>query len=76
MTGLNAQVTAEFRGQRRWSAATSRAQHLLLLHTVGRRSSLELINRLVYAEDGDSLSRVDLTVARRRNRCGSLMSAR
>ena len=59
MSELTDQVIAEFRGNggviRDALGSHFEGQHLLLLHTVGRRSGRELVHPLVYAEDGDSL---------------------
>jgi deazaflavin-dependent oxidoreductase (nitroreductase family) len=54
MSSLNEQIAAEFRANSGVVGGHFEGKHLLLLHTVGRRSGRELVHPLVYAEDGGS----------------------
>jgi deazaflavin-dependent oxidoreductase (nitroreductase family) len=50
---VNKQVIGQFRAQGGIVGGLFRGKHLLLLHTVGRRTGQERVNPLVYAVDGD-----------------------
>jgi deazaflavin-dependent oxidoreductase (nitroreductase family) len=51
----NDQIIAEFRANEGVVGGHFEGKHLVVLHTVGRRSGAPRLNPLVYAEDGDSL---------------------
>ncbi|MEV5008651.1 nitroreductase/quinone reductase family protein [Streptomyces sp. NPDC093064] len=50
---INKQVIAQFRAQGGTVGGFFEGKHLLLLHTVGRRTGQERVNPLVYAADGN-----------------------
>ncbi|MET8950620.1 nitroreductase/quinone reductase family protein [Streptomyces sp. NPDC004393] len=52
---VNKRVISQFRAQGGVVGGHFEGKHLLLLHTVGRRTGLARINPLVYAADGDDL---------------------
>jgi deazaflavin-dependent oxidoreductase (nitroreductase family) len=54
MSGFNDQIVAEFRANGGVVGGHFEGKHLLLLHTVGRRTGRALVNPLVYVDDGDS----------------------
>jgi deazaflavin-dependent oxidoreductase (nitroreductase family) len=54
MSDFNQQVIDEFRANSGVVGGHFEGKHLLLLHTVGRRSGQPRINPLVYANDGAS----------------------
>jgi deazaflavin-dependent oxidoreductase (nitroreductase family) len=51
---VNRQIIGQFRAQGGIVGGPFEGKHLLLLHTVGRRTGLQRVNPLVYAADGDS----------------------
>jgi deazaflavin-dependent oxidoreductase (nitroreductase family) len=54
MSDFNSQIIDEFRTAKGVVGGHFEGKHLLLLHTVGRRSGQPRINPLVYATDGDA----------------------
>ncbi|WP_063798037.1 nitroreductase/quinone reductase family protein [Streptomyces sp. 150FB] len=54
MSDMNAPVIAEFRANGGVVGGHFEGKHLLLLHTVGRRSGKEYINPMVYTTDSGS----------------------
>ncbi|MGV9244436.1 nitroreductase/quinone reductase family protein [Streptomyces sp. NPDC003710] len=52
---VNKRIIGEFRAQGGIVGGLFEGKHLLLLHTVGRRTGQARVNPLVYAADGDNL---------------------
>ncbi|MEU6366243.1 nitroreductase/quinone reductase family protein [Streptomyces sp. NPDC046931] len=52
---VNKRIIGEFRAQGGVVGGFFEGKHLLLLHTVGRRTGQARVNPLVYAADGDNL---------------------
>ncbi|MEU6096713.1 nitroreductase/quinone reductase family protein [Streptomyces sp. NPDC047079] len=52
---VNKRIIGEFRARGGIVSGHFEGKHLLLLHTVGRRTGQARVNPLVYAADGDSL---------------------
>ncbi|MFJ5531677.1 nitroreductase/quinone reductase family protein [Streptomyces sp. NPDC093261] len=52
---VNKRVISQFRAQGGVVGGLFEGKHLLLLHTIGRRTGQARINPLVYAADGDNL---------------------
>ncbi|MGW1158819.1 nitroreductase/quinone reductase family protein [Streptomyces sp. NPDC002513] len=52
---VNKRIIGQFRAQGGVVGGLFEGKHLLLLHTVGRRTGQARINPLVYAADGDNL---------------------
>ncbi|MGW2939547.1 nitroreductase/quinone reductase family protein [Streptomyces sp. NPDC001156] len=51
---VNRRIIGQFRAHGGIVGGPFKGKHLLLLHTVGRRTGLQRVNPLVYAADGDS----------------------
>jgi deazaflavin-dependent oxidoreductase (nitroreductase family) len=54
MTDFNAQIITEFRENAGVLGGHFEGKHLLLMHTIGRRTGQERVKPMVYATDGDS----------------------
>jgi deazaflavin-dependent oxidoreductase (nitroreductase family) len=54
MTDFNAQIITEYRANAGVLGGHFEGKHLLLLHTIGRRTGEERVKPMVYATDGDS----------------------